>query len=399
MTKIGSAVEGRRGKISEKTRSLPRVTSSELADTVEALRAQGKEVLTLNGAPFWSPPDHVLQAAREAGSANENAPSMGFLELRKAIADKLENEGVTVDPKHQVIVTNGAMHGLSLVFTALLDPGEEVVLFDPSFFFFGIIKLAGGVPVYAETRQENNWRWNAGSLESMITSRTKLILLNSPSNPTGYVATHQDLAAIAEVARKHHLIVVSDECYDNMIYDNLRHIRLASVPELADRTISVCSFTKTLAMQPWRIGFVAAPVYLAEQLQKTLEWTVLRCSHVAQRAAQAALRGPQEWTREIPTRFQHCRDIAIRDLKSARRVSFVVPQAAPFLFINVSDTAMSGTEFSRLLLNRYGVPTDPGSFFGSENHVRFAFGANDDVIQEAAKRVVAASVEPLVAGK
>jgi aspartate/methionine/tyrosine aminotransferase len=366
---------------------------------VEGLRAQGKEVLTLNGAPFWSPPDHVLQAAKEAGLANENAPSMGFLETRKAIADKLENEGVRVDPKHQVIVTNGAMHGLSLVFTALLDPGAEVVLFNPSFFFFGIIKLAGGVPIYAETRQENNWRWNARSLESVITPRTKLILLNSPSNPTGYVATHQDLAAIAEVARKHDLIVVSDECYDNMIYDNLRHIRVASVPELVERTITVCSFTKTLAMQPWRIGFLAAPAYLVEQLQKTLEWTVLRCSHVAQCAARAALKGPQDWTYDIAKRFQRCRDIAIHELKLARRVSFVVPQAAPFLFINVSDTAMSGTEFSRLLLNRYGVPTDPGSFFGSEHHVRFAFGANDDVIRAAAKRVVAASVEPLIAGK
>ena len=136
MTKTGSAVEDRAGRISEKARSLPRVTSSKLADTVEGLRAQGKEVLSLNGAPFWPPPEHVLQAAREAGSANENASSMGFLETRTAIADKLENEGVRVDPKQQVIVTNGAMHGLSLVFTALLDPGAEVVLFNPSFFFF-----------------------------------------------------------------------------------------------------------------------------------------------------------------------------------------------------------------------------------------------------------------------
>src|SRR5580693_7094107 len=118
----GSLVEERLERIAEKARSLPRVTSSELADTVEVLRAQGKEVLTLNGAPFWSPPVHVLQAAGEAGAKNENAPSRGFLELRQAIADKLESEGVTVDPKKQVIVTNGAMHGLSLVFTALLDP-------------------------------------------------------------------------------------------------------------------------------------------------------------------------------------------------------------------------------------------------------------------------------------
>ena len=382
--------------VSEKARVLPRVTSSELADTVEGLRAQGKEVLTLNGAPYWSPPEHVLHAGREAGLKNENAPSRGFLGLRQAIANKLESENVTADPRTQILVTNGAMHGLSLVFTSILDPGAEVVLYSPSFFFFGIIKLAGGVPVYAETRQENNWQWDARSLESVITPRTRIILLNSPSNPTGYVARQQDLIAVAEVARKHNLIVVSDECYDNMVFDNILHTRVASVRGLADRTVTVCSFTKTLAMQPWRIGFIAAPAYVTEQLQKSLEWTVLRCNHVAQSAAEAALLGPQDWILDIAKRFQHCRDLFIKGLKSAHRLSFVVPQAAPFLFLNVSGTGLSGKEFSHLLLNRYGVPTDPGSFFGSEAHVRLAFGAPDNVIHDAAKRVVAASVEQLM---
>jgi aspartate/methionine/tyrosine aminotransferase len=382
-------------KVSEKASALPRVISSELADTVEELRSQGKDVLTLNGAPYWSPPEHVLQAAREAGLRNENAPSKGFLELRQAIANKLESEGATVNSKSQIIVTNGAMHGLSLVYTTLLDPGAEVVLYSPSFFFFGIIKLVGGVPVYAETRQTNHWQWNARSLEKAITPRTKIITLNSPTNPTGYVASQEDLMAVAAVARKYDLIVVSDECYDNMIYDNMRHIRVASMRELAERTITVCSFTKTLAMQPWRIGFIVAPSYLAEQLQKTLEWTVLRCSHVAQRAAQAALEGPQEWINDIAKRFQHCRDLATYELKSADRISFVVPHATPFLFLNVSETGLSGPEFSRLLLNRYGVLTDPGTFFGSETHVRFAVGAADDVIRAAAKRIATASVEHL----
>jgi aminotransferase len=282
---------------------------------------------------------------------------------------------------------------LSLVFTTLLDPGDEVLLFRPAFFFFGGIRLAGGVPAYAETRQEESWRWDAQALEAAITPRTRIIVLNSPTNPTGYVPTEEDLLAVAKIAKRHDLIVVSDECYDNMVYDGARHIRVASMPELRDRTITICSFTKTLAMQPWRIGFMTGSSYLIEELQKTLEWTVLRCSHVAQRAAQAALEGPQDWVFEIATRFQRGRDLMMEGLKGATRLSFAMPKAAPFLFLNVSQTGMAGSEFSQFLLRNYGVPTDGGAFFGSDSHVRLLFGGPDEVIRTAAMRIAAASAE------
>ena len=378
---------------SARARVLPRVTSSELADQIEKLRASGLDVVPLAGAPYWPPPEHVLRAAAEAASRNENAPSAGFPELRMAIARKLDAEGVTVRPESEILVTNGAMHALSLVFTTLLDPGDEVLLFKPAFFFFGGIRLAGGVPVYAETRQEQNWRWDAWALEAAITPRTKIIVLNSPTNPTGYVPTEEDLLAVARIAKRHDLIVVSDECYDNMVYDGARHIRVASIAELRDRTITICSFTKTLAMQPWRIGFIAGRSEFVDELQKTLEWTVLRCSHVAQRAAQAALEGPQDWVSETATRFQRGRDLMIDALKGASRLSFARPKAAPFLFLNVSQTGMSGDEFSQFLLRNYGVPTDGGAFFGSDSHVRLLFGAPDEVIRTAAKRIAAASDE------
>jgi len=384
----GSLIAG-----SERARELPRVTSSALADQIEKLRASGGDIVTLAGAPYWPPPEHVLRAAAEAASRNENAPSKGFPELRMAIARKLHAEGVPVRPESEILATNGAMHALSLVFTTLLNPGDEALLFKPAFFFFGGIRLAGGVPVYAETRQEENWRWDSQALQAAITPRTRIIVLNSPMNPTGYVPTEEDLLAVAKIARRHDLIVVSDECYDNMVYDEARHIRVASLPELRDRTLTICSFTKTLAMQPWRIGFIAGPSYLIEELQKTLEWTVLRCSHVAQRAAQAALEGPQDWVSKIATRFQRGRDLMMDGLKSASRLSFVRPNAAPFLFLNVSQTGMSGDEFSQFLLKNYGVPTDGGAFFGSDSHVRLLFGAPDEVILTAAKRIAAASEE------
>lgn len=371
--------------------TLPQVTSSELSDMADGLRAKGKDILTLHGSPYWQPPEHVLQAAERAARENVNPPSKGFVELRQAIADKLQAEGIAADPKSQILVSNGAMHALSLVFTTLLDPGDEVVMYRPSFFFFGPIRLAGGVPIYAETIQEENWRWDSKALEKVISARTKMIVLNSPTNPTGYLANEDDLRAVAEIARKHDCLIVSDESYDNMIYDGGGYIRVASIPEIKDRTITICSFTKSFGLQPWRVGFIVAPSHLAAHIQKVLEWNVLRCSHVAQRVAQAALEGPQEWVSEIAMRFQRARDLMVELLRPTPGLSYAFPKGTPFLFLNVTELGLSGTDFSRWLLNEHGVPTNPGAFFGSDRHVRLLFGGPNDVVREAAKRITAAS--------
>jgi len=358
---------------------------------MDDLRAQGKDILTLCGTPFWPPPEHVLQVAERAARENVNSPSKGFLELRQAIANRLENEGIPADPHSQILVTNGAMHALSLVFTTILEPGDEVLMYRPGFFFFGPIKLAGGVPVYAGTQEGNAWRWDAKALEKAISPRTRMIVIDSPTNPTGYVSKEEDLVALAEIACKYDLLIVSDESYDNMIYDGARHFRLVSLREVRDRTVTVCSFTKTFALQPWRLGFILASSRLTEHLQEVLEWNVLRCNHVAQKVGQAALEGPQGWVSEIAVRFQRGRDLMVEGLRpTAGHLDFVVPRAGPFLFLNVAALGLSGTEFSRWLLNDYGVPTDPGEFFGSESHVRLPFGAPDDVISETAKRICSA---------
>ena len=145
-----------RDSVSKADQRLPRVVSSEVSETADALRSQGKEVLTLCGAPFWPPPEHIVQAAERAGRENMNPPSRGFLELRQAISAKLESEGIVADPRSQILVTHGAMHALSLVCTTMLDPGDEVLMYRPSFFFFGPIRLANGVPVYADTREDQD---------------------------------------------------------------------------------------------------------------------------------------------------------------------------------------------------------------------------------------------------
>jgi len=378
--------------ISRRAREVARVPSKELGDRAEELARAGKDVLALKGAPHWPPPEHVLEAARRAAGENVNAPSAGFPELRRAIAASLAKEdGIAADPEREILVTNGAMHALSIVFTTLLDPGDEVVMFHPGFFFFGIVELAGGVPVYAETRQETGWRWDPDALERAISSRTKAILLSSPANPTGYVADLETLDGVAGVAARHDLLVVSDECYDRILYDGARHLRVASVPALEGRSVTVGSGTKSWVMQPWRVGYIIAPAPLTERFRNVLEWNVLSCSHVAQRAAQAVFEGPQEWLREIGARFERNRDTMIRALATARGISFVRPRGGPFLFVNTEGLGMTGAEASRILLEDYGVPCEAGALFGSERHIRLSFGGADDVVVEAGRRIAIAT--------
>ncbi len=379
-------------RLSERAAALARVPSRKMGDVIARLKAEGRAVLPLKGAPDWLPPRHVLEAAKEAVDDLTPQPSHGFPELRQAIARLLEREDdIDVDPESEILVTNGGMHALHVIFTTLLNPGDEVVTYSPGFFFYGSLKLAGAVPRYAATREEDNWAWDAAALERAITSRTKMIIINSPTNPTGYVATEEDLRAVADLARRHDLLVVSDEAYDKMIYNGRRHVRFASLDGVRDRVITVCSFTKSYAMQPWRLGFIVAAADLTFHLRQVLEWQVLSCNHVAQRAAQAALEGPQDWVREIAPRYQRNRDLMVSSLKTAPGISFVVPEGGPFLFIKASDLGVDGEVFSRTLMYDFGVPNEPGSEFGSAPHLRLMFGGAEDVLMEAGRRITAAA--------
>ena len=380
--------------VSERARKVKQVPSREMTDMVEALKSKGKDIIVMKGGPYWLPPEHVLEAAAKAVKDLTAPPSNGFAELRRAISDKLEGEDrIVVDPESEILITHGGMHALNLVFATLLDPGDEVIMYSPGFFFNGVIKLNGAVPVYAETREEDNWHWDAGGLEKLINSKTKMIVVNSPTNPTGYVANEDDQLAIAELARKYDLLILSDECYDNMIYDDARHIRFASLPGIKDRLITVCSFTKSYALRHFRVGYIVASSNLTPYIRKILEWDVLTCNHVAQRAAQAALEGPQDWVKQIAPRYQKNRDLMVDGLRLATGISFAIPKGTPFLFINTSGLNISGEEFSRVLLHDYCVAAEPGTLFGSNTnrYVRLMFGGSEDVVREVAMRISSAT--------
>ncbi|MCA1647208.1 MAG: aminotransferase class I/II-fold pyridoxal phosphate-dependent enzyme [Chloroflexi bacterium] len=379
---------GRSGVLSRRAQLVDRSAARATSDAAASLRAAGGDVLELYGAPYWLPPEHVLEAAAHNLHDPDAAHSQGMPALRRAIADRLEHEnGIVADPERAILVTNAAMHALYVAFNSLLDPGDEVLVYSPAFYFYGSIELAGGTPVYARTAESSEWAWDAAALAAAVTPRTKLLIVNTPTNPTGYVATRDDLEAVAEIARRNDLIVVSDEAYDHMLYDGRQHLSIAALPGMGERTVTVCSFTKSYAMKQWRLGFLVAPEVLLPAMRKILEWNVLECNHVAQHAAIAALTGPQDWVADISRRMQHCRDVMTSALEGTPGLSFVMPGGGPFLFLNVSALGIDGHQFAGLLLRTHGVPMDAGGPFGSSEHVRLLFGGEDHIIREAAWRI------------
>jgi aminotransferase len=343
------------------------------------LAAEGVDVLTLYGMPIRALPQHVIAAAEdEARRLPVPPPSRGLLELREAIAEKLSREAdVDFDAEREILITNGAMQAVNVVCRTLLDPGDEVLMPSPTFFFYGIVELAGGTPVYVPSSENDEWSWNIERLEAAITSRTKLILLCSPVNPTGFVASKEMLTSVFDVAARHDLLVLSDESYDRMVYED-RYVTAARVRQHRDRTILIRSITKSYAMASWRIGYIVSPPELTDAFAKVLEWEVLYGNSICQRAAAAAISGPQEWLQDIASEFKSYRDEIWPEVNAVEGLSVVRPKATPYMFVNVSDLGATGDDFASLLTLRYGVPVTSGRHFVSKDHVRVGFGALED---------------------
>ena len=374
--------------IPAKISALPRVASRLTADEAAALRSAGRPVLQLEGSPYWSLPQHVRDAAASALSEPDAAPSQGSWELRRSFAAKLHRDSsIDADPRSEILVTNAANHALSIVFSGLLQPGDEAVMPSPCYQYDGILGLVGAKAVHAPSSVETGWRWDLELVDRAITSRTKLLILNTPTNPTGYVASRQDLLDAISIAENHNLVVVSDEAYDNMLFDGYEHISTRSLAQPSQRIITIYSMTKSYAMRGWRVGFIAAPSPFIDQFRKVLEWNCLSVNLVAQEAARAALDGPRDWLKEISSRFQRARDLMIEGLKGVLGLRFVLPHGTPFLFINVEELGVAGEQFSKVLLTDFGVPSESGSYFADPMCIRLEVGGDDNVVIEAADRI------------
>ena len=345
------------------------------------------------GEPDFPTPHHIIEAAKKAidEGYTRYTPNPGYMDLRERIAEKLLKENkIEANPASEIIVTAGVMQALSLAILVTINPGDEVIIPDPAYESFERqVKFAGGIPVSVEVKGEKEFRLPPEDVEKAITKRTKMIIINTPSNPTGSVMSKKDLEGIAELAKQHNLLILTDEIYEKIIYDGLKHFSIASLPKMKDRTISVFGFSKTYAMTGWRVGYAVSNKEVIAQMNKIQEFYVTCASSISQRAALAALEGPQDCVEKMVKEYEKRRDFLYDKLSKCDKISCVKPKGAFYLFPNISKTGVKSQKAAELLLKKGKVVTVPGEAFGKNgsNFLRLCYATSLNNLQEATVRI------------
>jgi aminotransferase len=345
------------------------------------------------GEPGFPTPPHIVDAACRAlhDGFTKYSPNPGYLDLREAIADKIERvNGYRVDPASEVFVTVGAMQALALTFMVGIDPGDEVLVTDPSYTNFeGTITLAEGRAVFVPTDPARGYLPHAEDVAAAITPRTRAILVNSPGNPTGAVYPRDLLHAIAELAVRHDLLLISDETYAALTYGDIRNVSPASFPGLRDRTVSIYSFSKEYAMTGWRIGYLTGPAAMLETMAPVQEAMASCVNAATQRAALAALRGPQDRVETMRQAYQRRRDLVVERLARVVGVRCPKPDGAFYAFPDVRGITQDTVRLAERLLFEHRVVVSPGEAFGprSGGFLRLSYACSDEDLAEGLTRL------------
>lgn len=374
-------------KLSKIVLGLHRVGSRLSTEKSGQAKACGVDVLKLSGTPITLPGVNVIEAAQKAARENIHPPSRGIIELREAVSQKLWNENkVRTNPGEEILITNGAQQALFVAILGIVEKGDEVIIPTPAYFTDGIVLLAGGVPIFAPMRQEEGFRTDAARIEEKITPKTKLLILTNPVNPTGYVATYDDLLALARIAEKNNLIIIADESYEKIIFDGKAHISIAFLEGIYKRTITIHSCSKSYAMASWRVGYLFGPSEITNELVKVSEWMQLHGNYICQKAATAAITGPQDWVERIRLDIEANRDVLVEGLSEISQISFVRPSGTPNIYPNISGIGLNDEKFSDFILQCYGIRTEPGPAFNYPGYIRIQFCATQDTIRELTRR-------------
>jgi aspartate aminotransferase len=358
-----------------------------------ALEAEGRPMIHLQiGEPDFDTPAHVRDAAKRAldDGATHYAPFPGIPELRKAIAeDVTRRKGFPADPS-QVFVTVGGKGVMLYAILGLVDPGDEVIVPDPGYpIYESLTRFVGATAVPIPIRMENEFRLDVEELARLITPRTRLLIINSPANPTGGVLTRADLERIAELAAEHDLWVMADEIYGRILYDGAEHISFASLPGMADRTIVLDGFSKTFAMTGWRLGYAVVPESLKEVYGELVINTISCAPTFAQVGAVQALVGPQDDVDAMVVEFKARRDLIVEGLNEINGIKCATPLGAFYAFPDISGTGLTGAEFAERLLTEADVCVLAGTAFGGvgSEHIRISYANSRENLTEALNRI------------
>jgi len=359
------------------------------------LEAKGMKMLHFEEGDFtgYRTPDVIAEAAIKAikEGYTKYVPGPGLPELREAIAEEMERRGRPTDPE-EVIVTSGAKFALTCALLTIIDEGDEVIFPNPGYppdeFW---IKYVGGKPVYAPLTRPD-FQWDIDALQELITDKTKMIIVNTPQRPNGMVV--KNVKEIAEVAIDNDILVLSDEIFSKMVYPPNKHVSIASVPGMEDRTIVVDTFSKPYIMTGWRIGWAVAPKEIIEKMSIFLQNSITNVAAFVQKAAYVALTHPeaQEANKNLVKDLQKKRDRIVNKLRGVPEFKVIEPEGAFYVFPNIEGTGKSSKEFTRYLMEKYGVAVVAGTAFGSngEGHIRMTFAVPNEVIDEGVERIKAA---------
>jgi aspartate aminotransferase len=367
----------------------------------QALEAEGLDIIHLEiGQPDFETFPNVSQAGIRAiseGRTRYNPPA-GIAELRQAIAkDAGRRRGMEILPE-QVVVSPGAKPNLFFPTLALVEPGDEVIYPNPGFpTYEAMIGVAGGNPIAVPLLEENDFSFDLEAFDGLINDRTKLIILNSPGNPTGGMMPRADVEHIAEAAQRYDCWVLSDEIYTRIVYDDLDVVSIAALPGMQERTVIMDGFSKTYAMTGWRLGFGIMPVSLAERVQLLLTHSVGCTAHFTQYAGVEALTGPQDRVAEVVNEYQRRRDVIVEGLNMLPGVSCQNPQGAFYAFPSIKEHGKTSKEMANFFLEEAGVALLPGSAFGAygEGYLRVSYANSVENIQKALARMEAVLKPPL----
>ncbi len=374
-----------------------------LAITAKAkqMKAEGIDVIGFGaGEPDFNTPENIQNAAIGAiksGMTRYTAAS-GIVELKKAIIEKFKNDNDLNYSQSQVIISTGAKQCLANVFSAILNPGDEVLIPTPYWVSYPeLVKLSDGVPVFVDCKEENNFKYTKQELDKVISYKTKALIINSPNNPTGTIYNKEELMEIAQFAKEHDLIIIADEIYEKLIYGTTKHVSIASLSEDAyNRTIVINGVSKTYAMTGWRIGYAAGRDDVIKLMSNIQSHTTSNPNSIAQYASVEALQGEQETIKSMIKEFEARRDFMLDRIDSIKGLTTIKPEGAFYVMVNISNVLnktnkgeliKDSLRFSSMLLEDEKVAVIPGVAFGLDNYIRLSYATSLNNIKEGLNRI------------
>ena len=376
-----------------KMKRVPFTGIRRVLEKANKLEAEGRKIVHFEvGQPDFDTPANIKEAAKKALDQGVTAYSSNYgdIRLRRAIAEKLERMNhLKVDPTKEIMVTCGGEEAVAAALFALLAKGDEVLIADPSYIpYSSLTKIAEAEPVYVPLDEKNGYCFDLEKLEAAITNKTKLLILCTPGNPTGTMMDGESLRKLAEICCRHDILVLADEAYEQVLYDGNKHISMASLPGMWERTITVQSFSKTYSMCGWRIGYLVAPAELMRIVVRAHQTVAMNACSFGQLGALEALTGPQDSLYAMLAEFDRRRLLLYNGLKELG-IPCSRPQAAFYLFPDIGEFGMDSFTFAELLLDKYGVATVPGVEFGKngENHLRISYATSFEDCQMGLHRI------------